>query len=88
MWSRLANEMILMGAEEEADLFVKRYIAATKDRELTKILPVYQAFQAMRSGLAYSEWIVESPERKPELSAKAHSYFNLAVQQAREISRV
>ena len=84
------NEMELMGAAENAELFLMRYISATHDRELPKILPIYRTFQAMRSGLAFSEWSVTSSESNKKITeflAKAHECFNLAVKCARDIPR-
>ena len=86
----LLNDLNLRGASDMADLFLKRYVSASHDREVDKILPIYEAFQAMRSGLMYSEQLVEgdtSAAAMETLSGKAQAYFNLAVQRVREMPR-
>lgn len=86
----LSMELVRLGAEESAALFVQRYLVAARDRELLQILPAYKAFQAMRRGLGFSEpdeqsVSGETPQR--ERHELAHTYFNLAVRFAREIPR-
>jgi hypothetical protein len=86
----LMNELARREAGEIAELFLKRYVTAAKDRDLARILPAYRTLQAMRSGLSHSEWMAELPPEDPqrkEQAAVAHSYFNLAVVNARQIPR-
>ena len=86
----LEMELRRWGAEECAERFVQRYISVSHDRELTAVLPAYRTFQALRSGLKLSEGIVEgsaTSEAGAEARERAHAYFNLAVQLAREIPR-
>ena len=85
----LLNELNLADAKETADLFLKRYVTASRDRELEKILPVYEAFQAMRRGLVYSERQVDAANAaaSEDFARRAHAYFNLAVQRVRELPR-
>lgn len=86
----LVNELQRLGCEEQRELFLKRYATNARDREMGQMLPVYQTFQAMRSGLTYSEALTEDgleEERRSELTALAQSYFELAVQTSREIPR-
>ena len=47
----LVNALLLAGHPELAALFVKRYSGAAKDRDLEKILPLYQVFRAVLAGL-------------------------------------
>ena len=84
------NGLHLAGAVEPEAVFVKRYMSAAKDRDLDRILPVYEVLQAMRAGLELCEWRVEladDPARQLELARQAHDQFNLAVQRAREVPK-
>lgn len=84
------NGLRLLGATEASALFLKRYSAAAKDRDLLKVLPAYQTLAALRQGLLDSEALAEAPEGHPgreQLKASASSHYQLAVQTAREISR-
>ena len=86
----LANDLQRLGAAEERELFVKRYTASARDRDIATILPAYQTLQAMRSGLSYSESLSGedlTDEQRAELGKMAQSYFQLAVQASREIPR-
>jgi aminoglycoside phosphotransferase family enzyme len=86
----LVNELQRLGAEEQRELFLKRYAISAKDREMNLMLPAYQTLQAMRSGLTYSETLTEGgleEPRRSELIELAQSYFELAVQTSREIPR-
>lgn len=86
----LTNELRRMGADDLAELFVKRYTSASHDRDLVKLLPAYQVLRAMHAGLLQSEWLAELPEDHPEREERislAGAYFNLAVRASREIPR-
>lgn len=86
----LTMELYRLGEEEAAELFVKRYVAASKDRDLPRLLPAYTALQAMRAGVWHSERVAEHKEdeaRRRELGEQARAYFNLAVQAARRVPR-
>jgi len=86
----LVNELIRREAAEQADLFVKRYATATKDRDLTRVLPAFQTFQAMRSGVLWSERQAESTadeSKRAEMGDLARAYFNMAMRFAREIPK-
>jgi hypothetical protein len=77
-------------AIEAEAVFVKRYVSAAKDRDLGRILPVYEVLQALRAGLELCEWRVEladDPARQLVLAHQAHDQFNLAVQRAREVPK-
>ncbi|MCZ6557403.1 MAG: hypothetical protein O7A69_06465 [SAR324 cluster bacterium] len=84
------NELARHEATEQTELFVKRYVSASRDREITTMLPPYRTLQAMRSGLIFSESQASeeiSDEVRSELAHTAQSYFDLAVQCAREIPK-
>ena len=86
----LCNVLRLSGSEETADVFLKRYVSTSKDRELERMLPIYEAFQAIHTGVVLSERMVELAEGSAErtkVSTEAQAYFNLAVQRARDIPR-
>ena len=84
------NGLHQAGAVEPEAVFVKRYMSAAKDRDLDRMLPVYEVLQAMRAGLELCERRVElagDPARQLELAHEAHDQFNLAVQRAREVPK-
>ena len=86
----LLNELMRHGAQVQGELFVKRYKAASHDREMETMLPAYRTLQAMRSGLILSEvhsGIELTEQQRGEAGKAAQTYFNLAVQTAREIPR-
>ncbi len=86
----LANALVLAEASEWGELFIRRYTAASKDRDLSRLLPAYQALQALRSGLVRSEWQAERPPGDKERDAlvrEAGAYFNLAVRMGRQIPK-
>ena len=86
----LINEMTLLDHHEEAVLFLKRYVAVRKDRDLSRMLPIYQILQAMRAGLLASESLTEpgmSEAEKKRLQASAQQNFNLAVVISRDLGR-
>lgn len=88
--STLLNALALAQADEWAELFLKRYISASHDRELPYMLPAFQALHAMRGGLRCSQRMTDldaADERRNELAAQAGAYFHLAVQSARQIGR-
>ena len=86
----LTNALELLGEKETQALFVKRYGTAARDRDLDRLLPVFQTFQAMRMGLMYCEWQAEegvSDDQKHEWLHLAQTYYNLAATRARSIPR-
>lgn len=86
----LVNALARSGADELADLFAKRYGSSAKDRDLGRVLPIYRILQALRSGLARSEWAAELPPETAERNEQvreAGAWFNLALQTARELSK-
>lgn len=89
----LINELLLDETEKAAELtavFIKRYISAAKDRDLPRILPLYQTLQAVHKGVLLSERMLEADpesEAREVLRDRAHRYFNLAVKVARQIEK-
>lgn len=85
----LTVEFARLQQMEWMDLFIKRYIAAAKDRELPTILPTYQTFVALKQGVTHSEWMTETEGKKQAEQARiASDYFNLAVRFSREIPKL
>jgi hypothetical protein len=85
----LLNELCRLDAAESADLFLKRYIAASRDRDLPRILAAYRTLQALRYGLSYSERLNEAgmdEQQRGSIVQAANAYFNQAVRAAREIN--
>lgn len=77
------------GMHDWAELFLKRYITASRDREITKLLPAYKTMKALRLGVDNCEQMVEAePEEKTKLRQHASEFFNLAVQFSREIKKI
>jgi aminoglycoside phosphotransferase family enzyme len=84
------NALHMAGAAEAEELFIKRYVSASHDRDLIKLLPAYEVMQALRGGLDYCERRVELAETDPEFRAftqSAQERFSLAVHRAREVPR-
>jgi uncharacterized protein len=87
----LVNALALREAGELAELFVKRYAAAARDRDLPRVLPLYRILQALRGGLAKSQWAAECPPEAKErqvLMREASTSYNHALQIARELPRL
>ena len=86
----LLNEFIRRNDPDIGQLFLKRYMVCAKDREVSRLTPAYQTLQAMRSGLNLSEQMSAEGLSEAERSARAkaaQTYFQIAVQAAREIPR-
>lgn len=73
---------------EWAELFIKRYVDAAKDRELLTMLPTYQTFVSLKQGVFHSEWMAELEDSERQKQAQvASDYFNLAVKFSSEIPK-
>ncbi len=86
----LSNALALRGHGEAAELFVQRYAAAAKDRDLLRVLPVYRILQALRSGVQRGDWSAEAAPDSKERSAlaqEAGGCFALALQMARALPK-
>ena len=87
----LINALESRGQGEHAELLVKRYVAAAKDRDLPRVLPLYCVLQALRDGLQRSEWVAElSPDsaERPELARQATAAYNQALRVARALPKL
>ncbi|MGK5091876.1 hypothetical protein WDW89_07625 [Deltaproteobacteria bacterium TL4] len=82
----LTVELARLKKEDLQEIFVKRYITASKDRELLKILPVYQTYIALKQGVKACEQLTENEEERAKLGHVAAEYLNLAVQFSRQVS--
>lgn len=85
----LVNSLTLREAGEPAALLVKRYISASRDRELARVLPLYRVLQAVRGGLVRSQWAAEctaDAEQRQALAHQASAWYALALQCARDLT--
>ena len=84
------NALLLASQDEMADLFIKRYASAAKDRDVAHLLPLYQTLQALRGGLLHSERQatprLDDATRQIEVEL-AKSYYTLAVRVSRVIGK-
>ncbi len=86
----LFNALSLGDAEESMELFLKRYVSSTKDRDLAHFLPAYRTFQALRSGVMLSEWLTERKEMEQpleDLQERAEACYKLAARVVRTLPR-
>jgi len=86
----LSVELVRSGESELNEIFLKRYLSASRDRDLRKMLPVYQTFAATKQGVAVCEQREQhqgDAEQRAALGQLALDYFNLAVGFSREIPR-
>ena len=83
--SSLTVELTRLGKNELLDSFVKQYIEISKDKDLLRMLPVYQTYCALKQGVKTCE--LKVAQKDESLGALAMDYFNLAVRFSREIPR-
>jgi len=86
----LVNALALAGEDELAELFVKRYATAAKDRDLDRTLPVYRVFQAVHNGLRLCERSAQvglEEELRAAWQQQAQRQYQHAVQLVRLIPR-
>ena len=86
----LVNGLLLQKVPEAAELFVKRYMTAAKDRDMATMLPAYQVLNAMRCGVLHGERANEHAGDESIRAAAmeaARANFQLAVVAARQIPR-
>jgi aminoglycoside phosphotransferase family enzyme len=84
------NGLLLLDADELAQLFQERYASAAKDRELAEVLAGFQVLLALRRGISASEAQAEAAqagEQREALAAAAQSHFALGVRIARSMTR-
>lgn len=84
----LTVELMRLKEAPWADLFIKEYVAAAKDKELLTMLPTYQTFVSLKQGVLHSERMagLENSERNAQ-GQMASDYFNLAVRFSRTIPK-
>ena len=83
--SSLTIELARMGKTELMDTFLNQYLEISKDRDLLKMLPVYQTYCALKQGVKTCELKVAQHDEK--LGTLAMEFFNLAVRFSRKIPR-
>ena len=83
--SSLTVELSRLGKAELLDSFVKQYLEISKDKDLLKMLPVYQTYCALKQGVKTCE--LKVAQKDESLGTLAMDYFNLAVKFSREIPR-
>lgn len=86
----LVNCLALGEHSELAEVFVKRYATAAKDRDLGRVLPIHRVLHALRTGLACSERLGDLAPEHPDHGcrlAEARGWYNLALRVARELPR-
>lgn len=86
----LVNALTLAGQDALAELFVKRYATAAKDRDLDKTLPIYRLFQAVHNGLQLCERSAHAglaDEQRTAWQQQAQRQYQHAVQLVRQIPR-
>ena len=83
--SSLTVELSRLGKTELLDSFVKQYLEISKDKDLLKMLPVYQTYCALKQGVKTCE--LKVAQKDESLGTLAMDYFNLAVRFSREIPR-
>jgi aminoglycoside phosphotransferase family enzyme len=83
--SSLTVELTRLGKTELLDSFVKQYLEISKDKDLLKMLPVFQTYCALKQGVKTCE--LKVAQKDESLGALAMDYFNLAVRFSREIPR-
>lgn len=83
-------ELERLAKDSLAEVFLKRYMTAAKDRDLVRILPAYQVLITLHHGIQHCEWadMTESEEEKTQLLEQASQYFNMAVRYSEELSDV
>lgn len=85
----LTVELARLEGLEWMDLFIKRYITAARDRDLSTILPTYQTFVALKQGVVHSEWMTEMEgEEHAKYAQISTDFFNLAVKFSRDIPKL
>ena len=83
--SSLTVELTRLGKIELLDSFKNQYLEVSKDKDLLKMLPVYQTYCALKQGVKTCE--LKVAQKDENLGTLAMEYFNLAVRFSREIPR-
>ena len=84
----LAMDLDSRQRSDLADYFIEKYVAYSKDQELTKVLPFYKCYRAYVRGKVIS-FKLDDPDisRKEKAGAakEAQAYFKLAVEYAKKM---
>ena len=71
-----------------ADYFIERYLAYSKDQQLTQLLPFYKCYRAYVRGKVISFRLDDqniTPEEKASATNEAQAYFKLAAEYAKNL---
>jgi len=81
----LSVELMRRNRNDLRGVFLNRYLDASKDRELERLLPLYETFRALKQGVNSCEMKVALQDEA--LGALGMDYFQLAVRRSRDLSR-
>ena len=81
----LSVELMRRNRNDLRTAFLQRYIDISKDRELNRLLPLYETFQALKQGVHCCEMKVALQD--DALGELGMDYFQLAVRRSRDLSR-
>ena len=82
----LSVELMRRNRNDLRTVFLQRYIDTSKDRELNRLLPLYETFQALKQGVNSCEMKVALQD--DALGELGMDYFQLAVRRSRDLSHV
>jgi aminoglycoside phosphotransferase family enzyme len=84
----LAMDLDYQKRGDFADYFIERYLAYSKDQQLTQLLPFYKCYRAYVRGKVIS-FRLDDPnikqEEKASATKEAHDYFKLAAEYAKNL---
>jgi len=83
--SSLTIELTRLGKIDLLNSFINHYIEVSKDKDLLKLLPIYQTYCALKQGVKTCE--IKVAQKDENLGTLAMEYFNLAVSFSRKIPR-
>lgn len=84
------NGLLLLSADELAQVFQERYAGAAKDRDLAEVLPGFQVLIALRRGISAGAAQADAglpDELREAMAAAAQAQFELGVRIARDMTR-
>lgn len=81
----LSVELMRRNRNDLRTVFLQHYIDISKDRELNRLLPLYETFQALKQGVHCCEMKVALQD--DALGELGMDYFQLAVRRSRDLSR-
>lgn len=84
----LTLELARLEENDLLNVIVKRYGTHAKDRDITKILPLYQVLAALNRSVFFAEIMMEKEgQEQQELRKIATNYLNLAIRFVRDFPR-